>query len=443
MEQREEFAIEAALDEAEEAVQERSVSGSPRRRSRSVSSSFSSRSGRASIRPDWRAAERGRPPSPQSPKRWDKADYWVAPPSDLDRKWNESDSWVDEEMLKEVLEEQRERRLNESKVVNGLLPNNVARSLKNAPSKDLLADPNPLGEELDVAHRGMRGWGEPGDKTEDPMPDVGIVPVEIVDSVSQRQPLALRIFGTATNAQPVEVDQRENRSATPPEAIFEDMSSDDEEAMLDAHVWGTEDAVDLSAIIEKQKKRRASRLSDRPVTPAKQRQEAAAAQAREAIVNNANKRAERKEQLLAKLVRAKMQARQKRALEARVQMPQVDESEPMSPLQPVVDALSSPRNLEADAFEASKESLAVADLEAEAKAKAKAKLHMRLMQAKKKQAAQAASASQSVGLEQHSAATNGSFDQSTLSSAQDRAALLREKLLRARAMKQIDTSLSI
>ena len=441
MEQREEFAIEAALDKAEEAVQERSVSRSHRPRSRSVSSSFSSRSGRASIRSDWKAAERGRPPSPQSPKRWDKADYWVAPPSDLDKKWNESDSWVDEEMLKEVIEEQRRNRLKEGKV-DGLISNGVIRLSGNAPSKDLLADPSSKNAELDVAHRGMRGWGEPGDTTEEPMPDVDTAPVEIVDSARQRQPLTLRIFGTATNAQSVEVVRPETRSATPPEAIFEDLSSDDEEALLDAHVWGTEDAVDLSAIIEKQKKRRASRLSDRPATPTEQRQEVAAAQAREATAKNANKRAERKEQLLAKLVRAKMQARQKRSLEARVQAHPIDELESLSSPQRTTNVLPVHRDLDDHLTEASTGSLAAAALEAEAKAKAKAKLRMRLTQAKRQQATQPQTASPPIGLEQQPGLANESFDKPTLTSPQDRAALLREKLLKARAMKQTSTAIS-
>jgi hypothetical protein len=196
------------------------------------------------------------------------------------------------------------------------------------------------------------------------------------------------------------------------------------------------DAVDISAIFEKQTKRRASRLSDRPATPIEQRREAAAAQAREVIVNNANKRAERKEQLLAKLVRAKMQARQKRSLEARALAHRVDDLEPLSSPRPVVDASPVPTNSDDHLMEASNGSLAAAALEAEAKAKAKAKLRMRLTQAKKQQAAQAESASQPVCLPQQPGLANGSFDEQTLTSAQDRAALLREKLLKARAMKQ-------
>ena len=369
----------------------------------------------AAIR-DRRPADRQRKPSPSSPRQWDQTDSWVAPPSKLDRRWDQADSWVDEEMLKEVEVEEK-----------------LARSVR-APTQsqrvaarmdDLLVagdDRSNQANNADIMHRGMRGWGEPGDADErNTMNGIDKVPVVTVESV--RQAVALRIFGTGSAIdEPVPVET--HRAPT-----HNDNLSEEEEAILDAQLWGTEDAIDLDLLAEKKDKYIASEVASKPsATMPTPRQDAATSQARQAIIDNAKRRAEKKEQLLAKLVRAKMQSRQRpRGASPEVHYRDDESYASDAPESEGAAVYAQPAPASPDLTE---DLTPTADaIEAEARARAKAKLRMRLLQEKKRQQqpvpipaiTQIAPAVQATQMEQ---------------TAQDRTAMLRERLLKARQQKQ-------
>jgi hypothetical protein len=389
---------------------------------------------RVSKRSDRRPADRRRKPSPSSPRRWDRDDSWIAPPSVLDRKWDEADSWVDQEMLKEVEEEQRldrERAMASDK--GGKVRPSGTKT--NDSGVGELLEKNKGREHIDVAQRGMRGWGEPGDADEAiVLQDSEAVPVDTVQPV--RVPLALRIFGTGAVVND-EIVAARSRDKTPEQERVDpdDVLSEEEDAMLDAQVWGTEDAIDLDILAERKeerKKRRESEAANQPaMIVAAVREDAAVNQARQAIINNANRRAEKKEQLLAKLIRAKMQLRVRKQIAPPIiydEDEEEDSSASPTPEQEVVpdhiiriSPITEDQAPSADA------------VEAEARAKAKAKLRMRLTQEKKKQQQQQQQPPpKSLQVE----VPPSDHDTQSAPPPLDRTAMLRERLLKARQQKQ-------
>jgi hypothetical protein len=447
IDERDEFAGEVVLDDAdlgrvdalarEMLPEERARSPIRRRRSMSFSSNGSSDSllSRVSQRRDRRPADRRRKPSPSSPRRWDRDDSWIAPPSVLDRKWNEADSWVDQEMLKEVEEEQRLERERTMASDKGGKVRPSGTKTNDSGVGELLE--NDKGREhIDVAQRGMRGWGEPGDADEAiVLPDSEAVPVDTVQPV--RVPLALRIFGTGAVAND-EIVAARSRDKTPEQERVDpdDVLSEEEDVMLDAQVWGTEDAIDLDLLAERKeerKKRRESEAANQPIKiVAAVPEDAAATQARQAIINNAHRRAEKKEQLLAKLIRAKMQLRVRKQIADPIVYDndeEEDSSASSTPEQEVVpdriiriSPITEDQVPSADA------------VEAEARAKAKAKLRMRLMQEKKKQQQQQQQQPPPKSLQVEVPPSD--HDTRSAPPPLDRTAMLRERLLKARQQKQ-------
>lgn len=447
IDEREDFAGDVVLDETDlrqvdalardELHKDGARSPSHRARSRSISSdgSLDSLSSAGSI--DRRPVDRRRKPSPSSPRRWDRVDNWVAPPSKLDRGWDQADSWVDVEMLKEVEEE---RRIEREKRVRGRPDanrNGVSLSSGGKPNEsradELLPERHNRAEpqKVDVAQRGMRGWGEPGDADEEVvLTETRAFPVDTVQPA--KQPLVLRIFGTGgvDESNPAAETHRDH-TPEQDEGDLSDVLSEEEDAMLDAQVWGTEDAIDLDLLAEKRNKRRASQsaIKPRPANITTPRQEAAVTQARQAIIDNNKRRAEKKEQLLAKLIRAKMQLRH-RPRERSPSVPQYNEES------------SAPEPSELENLEEYTQPVAIVPaaidtripnmeaIEAEAKARAKAKLRMRLLQEKKKQQQHP-----SLSPSQVQAAPAVVTTQPDLV-VEDRTAILRGKLLKARQQKQ-------
>jgi hypothetical protein len=336
-------------------------------------------------------------------------------------------------MLKEVEEEQRLDR-ERAMALNKGGKVKPSRTKTNDLGVDELLETDKGRAHIDVAQRGMRGWGEPGDADEAiVLQDSEAVPVDTVQPV--RVPLALRIFGTGAAANE-EIVAARSRDNTPEQERVDpdDVLSEEEDAMLDAQVWGTEDAIDLDLLAERKeerKKRRESEAANQPaMIVAAVREDAAVNQARQAIINNANRRAEKKEQLLAKLIRAKMQLRVRKQIAPPIIYDQ-DEEDSSASETPEQEVL--PERMSRVSPTSEDQTPSADAVQAEARAKAKAKLRMRLMQEKKKQQQQ-----QQQTLSEPLQAETLPTDQDTQSGKPplDRAAMLREKLLKARQQKQ-------
>lgn len=344
----------------------RSRSRSPvRGRKRSFSaSSLSARS------PSYSPVRRKRP-SPGPPRRWNEADYWVASPPRGARRWNEDDTWINEEI------ERKNDHSGKVRGPSGRMPTVPAQSGQKATRGVEVRQANEmLSRDDEKNEQGLRAW------------DNCVINADassVEDVLPLNPSLAIRILGTGKAApDPVETAQQQARSATPERQVFEpqEAMSEEDDALLDAHVWGDADGMTVKRSRPIEEKR------SQPVVE-KEEESESVNQARQALVANAKRRAERKEQLLAKLVRAKMQLKRHRSQSP---LPQVERQQLLGLVDTheaalgytilpqgyseYTDVPQSTESIPSSSFDA---------IEAEAKAHAKAKLKLRLAQEKKKQ----------------------------------------------------------
>jgi hypothetical protein len=233
-----------------------------------------------------------------------------------------------------------------------------------------------LSREDEKNEQGLRAWDNSA---------INADASSVEDVLPLNPSLAIRIFGTGKAAtDPVETAQQQARSATPERQVLEleEAMSEEDDALLDAHVWGDADGMTVKRSRPIEEKR------SQPVVDKKEESESVN-QARQALVANAKRRAERKEQLLAKLVRAKMQLKRHRSQSP---LPQVERQQSLGLLNTHEAALDNAILPQAYSeytdVPHSKESIPSSSfdaIEAEAKARAKAKLKLRLAQEKKKQ----------------------------------------------------------